>query len=92
MVYTDGKWACFLLGQLLQNAVRYRNPEPVIVLAAKPLGRQVQLTVSDNGLGIPAQELPRIFDRGFTGSNGRARISRERCCSMASAAMASNED
>ncbi|WP_300845467.1 HAMP domain-containing sensor histidine kinase [uncultured Acetatifactor sp.] len=73
MVYTDGKWACFLLGQLLQNAVRYRNPEPVIVLAAKPLGRQVQLTVSDNGLGIPAQELPRIFDRGFTGSNGRAR-------------------
>ena len=30
-------------------------------------------TVSDNGLGIPAQELPRIFDRGFTGSNGRAR-------------------
>ncbi len=72
-VYTDGKWACFLLGQLLQNAVRYRNPEPVIVLAAKPLGRQVQLTVSDNGLGIPAQELPRIFDRGFTGSNGRAR-------------------
>ena len=72
-VYTDGKWTCFLLGQLLQNAVRYRSREPVIVLAAKSLGRQVQLTVSDNGLGIPAQELPRIFDRGFTGSNGRAR-------------------
>ena len=72
-VYTDGKWACFLLGQLLQNAVRYRSQEPVIVLAARSLGRQVQLTVSDNGLGIPAQELPRIFDRGFTGSNGRSR-------------------
>ncbi len=72
-VYTDGKWTCFLLGQLLQNAVRYRSREPVIVLAAKSLGRQVQLIVSDNGLGIPAQELPRIFDRGFTGSNGRAR-------------------
>lgn len=73
VVYTDGKWVCFLLGQLLQNAVRYRSQEPVITLSAKSLGRQVQLTVSDNGIGIPAQDLPRIFDRGFTGSNGRAR-------------------
>ena len=38
-----------------------------------PCGRQVQLTVSDNGIGIPAHELPRVFDRGFTGSNGRLR-------------------
>ncbi len=73
LVYTDGKWVCFLLGQLLQNAVRYCSEDPVITLSAKSLGPQVQLTVSDNGMGIPAQELPRIFDRGFTGSNGRAR-------------------
>ncbi|MCI8672160.1 MAG: HAMP domain-containing histidine kinase [Lachnospiraceae bacterium] len=74
-VYTDGKWAAFILGQLLQNAVRYRSMDstPVIILFAKPLGKQVQLTVSDNGIGIPAHELPRIFDRGFTGSNGRVR-------------------
>ena len=72
-VYTDGKWAAFILGQLLQNAARYRGPEPVVTISARPLGRQVQLTVADNGLGIPAQELPRVFDRGFTGSNGRAR-------------------
>lgn len=73
-VYTDEKWAAFLLGQLLQNAVRYRrDAQPVLVLSARLLGRQVQLTVADNGIGIPAHELPRIFDRGFTGSNGRAR-------------------
>lgn len=103
-VYTDTKWAVFILGQLLQNASRYRriSPEqpipqptpephiedpdiedpdmeksdtevPAISLSARPLGRQVQLTVSDNGIGIPAHELPRVFDRGFTGSNGRLR-------------------
>lgn len=72
-VYTDGKWVCFLLGQLLQNAVRYRSEAPAITLSARTLGRQVQLTVRDNGIGIPPHELPRVFERGFTGSNGRLR-------------------
>ena len=72
-VYTDEKWAVFILGQLLQNAARYRGPKPVITLSAKPLGRQAQLIVHDNGIGIPAHELPRVFERGFTGSNGRIR-------------------
>ena len=72
-VYTDEKWAVFILGQLLQNAARYRGPEPIITLSAKPLGRQTQLIVHDNGIGIPAHELPRVFERGFTGSNGRIR-------------------
>lgn len=72
-IYTDGKWAAFMLGQLLQNAARYRGETPVITLSGKRLGRQVQLTVQDNGIGIPAHELPRVFDRGFTGRNGRSR-------------------
>lgn len=72
-VYTDGKWVCFILGQLLQNAVRYRTDPPVITLSARQLGRQIQLTVEDNGIGIPSHELPRVFERGFTGSNGRSR-------------------
>lgn len=83
IVCTDDKWAVFILGQLLQNAARYRKEEihncavgentPVITLSTKRLGRQVQLAVSDNGIGIPAHELSRVFDRGFTGSNGRKR-------------------
>lgn len=72
-VYTDEKWAVFILGQLLQNAARYRGTKPRITLSAKPLGHQTQLIVQDNGIGIPAHELPRVFDRGFTGSNGRNR-------------------
>ncbi len=72
-VYTDEKWAVFILGQLLQNAARYRGAEPVITLFARPLGRQTRLIVQDNGIGIPAHELPRVFERGFTGSNGRMR-------------------
>ena len=72
-VFTDEKWVVFLLGQLLQNAARYRSAEPVIQISARPLGQQVQLTVRDNGIGIPAHELSRVFDRGFTGSNGRSR-------------------
>ncbi len=72
-VYTDGKWACFLLGQLLPE----RRPLPQRPACRHPVrpgtGRRVELTVEDNGIGIPAHELPRIFDRGFTGSNGRSR-------------------
>ena len=72
-VYTDEKWAVFILGQLLQNAARYRSEDPVIIISVRLLGKQAQLTVSDNGIGIPAHELSRVFDRGFTGSNGRVR-------------------
>lgn len=73
LVYTDGKWAAFILGQLLQNAARYRREDPVLAISARALGKEVQLTVRDNGIGIPAHEVSRVFDRGFTGSNGRSR-------------------
>ena len=52
-VYTDGKWAVFIVGQLLQNAARYRSEHPVITLCAKQIGQQVRLVVQDNGIGIP---------------------------------------
>lgn len=72
-VHTDKKWTAFMLGQLLQNAARYRSGSPVVTLSARQLGAQVLLAVHDNGIGIPAHELPRVFDRGFTGSNGHDR-------------------
>lgn len=74
-VYSDGKWLEFILGQLLSNAIKYRSEaeSPLFTLAARRDAAGATLTLTDNGIGIPAEELPRIFDKGFTGSNGRAR-------------------
>ncbi|WP_044481749.1 sensor histidine kinase [Paenibacillus antibioticophila] len=71
-VYTDGKWVEFMLEQLLSNAVKYRTDSPVIHICAEESDGKTRLMVKDNGIGIPASELRRIFDKGFTGSNGRA--------------------
>jgi signal transduction histidine kinase len=70
-VYTDAKWVTFMLGQLLSNAIRYRKENPVVSFTTERRGDTVRLTVTDNGAGIPAVDLPRIFERGFTGDNGR---------------------
>ncbi len=73
-VYTDVKWIAFILNQLILNAVKYRRDSgPRIRIATERESRSVLLTVEDNGLGIPPEELPRIFDKGFTGTNGRIR-------------------
>jgi signal transduction histidine kinase len=72
MAYTDGKWASFMLGQLLSNAIRYRRESPVICLISRQDEGRFHLTVRDNGMGIPPDDLPRVFERGFTGANGRA--------------------
>lgn len=60
-VYTDRKWMIFMLGQFLQNAVRYRSETPMITITAKELGQLTQLVIEDNGIGIPQHELPRVF-------------------------------
>lgn len=73
-VYTDVKWISFILNQLVLNAVKYRrDTEPRIWISTVRERGGVRLTVEDNGIGIPEEELPRIFDKGFTGSNGRNR-------------------
>jgi signal transduction histidine kinase len=73
IVYTDGKWVSFMIGQLLSNAIRYRREEPVIRFESVREGDIVRLIVTDNGIGIPPEDLPRVFERGFTGKNGRAK-------------------
>lgn len=72
-VYTDGKWIAFILNQVVLNAVKYRRDSgPRIVISTKRENHSVFLAVEDNGLGICPEDLPRIFDKGFTGTNGRA--------------------
>lgn len=70
-VYSDPKWVEFILGQILSNAVKYRSPRPSLVFSQRIDAALVVLTVADNGAGIPAADLPRVFDKGFTGQNGR---------------------
>ena len=73
IVYTDAKWIAFILNQVVLNAVKYqRDSEPRIVISTERKSHSVLLAVEDNGLGICPEDLPRIFDKGFTGTNGRA--------------------
>ncbi|MCM1184156.1 MAG: sensor histidine kinase [Roseburia sp.] len=69
--YTDERWLVFILSQLLNNAVKYKSDTPVIEFRIAREGERVLLTVADNGIGIPAEDMPRIFEKGFVGRNGR---------------------
>lgn len=83
-VVADPKWVTFILGQLIDNALRYRADQAVrhprisfsvrtregVTEASQPT---VLLDVRDNGLGISAADIGRVFERGFTGENGRRR-------------------
>ncbi len=70
-VYTDRKWIVFILNQMIQNSVKYQREMPVFHIYTRRETNGVILVFEDNGTGIPAEELSRIFEKGFTGSNGR---------------------
>lgn len=71
-VYCDVKWLEYILLQILTNSVKYsRDEDARILLSAEKQGNSVVLRIKDNGIGIAESELSRIFDKGFTGSNGR---------------------
>ena len=67
-VLTDEKWFQVLLEQILSNAVKYTQQGTVRI----DVQEGPRLTISDSGVGIPKEDLPRVFDRGYTGHNGRA--------------------
>ncbi len=69
-VSSDEKWVTFILSQLISNAVKYhKNDNPVLKFTAKKSVHSISLMVEDNGIGISKADLPRIFERGFTGSD-----------------------
>ena len=72
MVYTDGKWISFILNQMIGNSVKYRSESPVFLIYTEREKDGVRLTIEDNGVGILPEELSRIFEKGFTGRNGRS--------------------
>ncbi|WP_433772261.1 sensor histidine kinase [Bacillus wiedmannii] len=71
-VESDAKWLQFLIGQIISNAIKYSSGsrEKIKVKACKE-GNTVVLEIIDSGVGIPKQDLPRVFKPFFTGENGR---------------------
>ncbi|MCR1897497.1 sensor histidine kinase [Irregularibacter muris] len=71
-VYSDSKWLEFILNQIIINAVKYRGNSPSVVkIYTQDIKHGIQLVVEDNGIGIPVNEVDRIFEKGYTGSKGR---------------------
>lgn len=72
-VSTDNKWIVFIINQLIQNSRKYRkqNEKLEIEIHAKQGVENVILYIKDNGIGIKKGEITRVFEKGFTGTNGR---------------------
>lgn len=70
-VYTDGKWLAFILEQLLSNAIKY-TPQGFVKIETDKKANRFFITIKDTGIGIKAEDLPRVFEKGYTGYNGHA--------------------
>lgn len=73
---TDEKWLAFVLEQILSNAIKYTKKGGISIYGADCAGDRLEgevsyLVIEDSGIGIRKEDLPRIFERGFTGCNGR---------------------
>lgn len=65
-IVTDEKWFIFVLEQIISNALKYTKQGQISIYM-----KEKSLVIEDTGIGIPAEDLPRIFEKGFTGYNGR---------------------
>ena len=65
-IVTDEKWFIFVLEQIISNALKYTKKGQISIYM-----KEKSLVIEDTGIGIPAEDLPRIFEKGFTGYNGR---------------------
>ena len=69
-ILTDEKWFVFVLEQIVSNAVKYTN-EGSVTISAREEGRRILVEIKDTGIGIQSEDIPRLFQKGFTGYNGR---------------------
>lgn len=72
-VLTDSKWLEFILNQIISNSIKYirNNVEYLIKITTEENNKNVILKVYDNGIGISKSDIPKVFDKTFTGNNGR---------------------
>lgn len=73
-VLTDSKWLEFIVNQIINNSIKYRslNNAKIKIKATKEKDK-VCLSIYDNGIGIPLKDLPKVFQKTFTGINGRTK-------------------
>lgn len=70
MILTDEKWFSFLLEQILSNALKYTK-QGFITIYTEKCSEGLKVIVKDTGIGIRTEDIPRLFEKGFTGYNGR---------------------
>lgn len=70
-VLTDEKWLSFIINQILANSLKYTDNGGKISIFTTTTNNNIELHIKDNGIGIANQDISRIFNKGFTGSNGR---------------------
>lgn len=70
-ILSDAKWIEFIIGQIINNSIKYKRNNAKIEFYSEKEGNKVSLYIKDNGLGIQSQDISRVFEKGFTGSNGR---------------------
>lgn len=68
-VITDEKWLVFVVEQIISNALKYTKTGEISIYMDPE--KEKHLVIQDTGIGIEAEDLPRIFEKGFTGYNGR---------------------
>jgi signal transduction histidine kinase len=70
-VYTDSKWFKYVLKQILENSVKYGKDSLSIEFNSSIVDDKLFFSVKDNGIGIKASDINRVFHKGFTGTQGR---------------------
>lgn len=71
-VYTDSKWLEFIINQIINNCIKYKKQDNSIIrITGTSLNNKVVLSIWDNGIGIQKSDLPKVFNKSFTGNNGR---------------------
>ena len=70
-VCADSKSCSFIIGQVISNAIKYRQEEFRLEFRSQVQKNRIALLIHDNGIGISRADLSRVFDKGFTGENGR---------------------
>lgn len=70
-VYSDSKWLEFILNQIINNSLKYTTKNPSLNIITSQNKDNVTLKIIDNGIGIAKKDLPKVFNKSFTGENGR---------------------